>query len=278
MHPYDVLNLPKNATIEEIKSRYKELARENHPDKLHGCEEEEKRRREEYFKQVTVAYQVIMDSLKKDEWNHDRQDTHDTDYWKQIWAEVEKRDIWSFMNNIFKDVATKYIHKKRHEIRLDVTLEDVVCAREKKLRLFLQGVVEPVFTTLNCKEYPVFTFTYISQDNTSHIVTVNLVLAEHKQYDTDDEGNLYYDGMITLQEYIRGVNLQIPYLDGSKMEVHIEPFVNLEEPIVIEGKGILNGDLHIHVRIAPIAKQKWSLLHENDQSMFLGVLEVLNKI
>jgi len=275
MNPYEVLNLPKNASIEEIKSRYKELARENHPDKLHGCSVEEKSRREEYFKQVTVAYHVIMDSLKQDEWNADRQKSHDSEYWKKIWAEVEKRDIWGFMNNIFKDVATKYIHKKSHEVRLDITLEDIACEREKKLRLFLQGVVEPVFVTINCKEYPEFHFTYQSQDNTVHVVTVHMTLKEHDSYDVDDELNLYYTYEITLKEFIEGASIQIPYLDGSSISLSVEPFTNLNEPNVITGKGLNKGNLYVQICIAPILKHKWETLGGDEKAIFLGAL---NKI
>ena len=53
---YDILGLSKNATFEEIKSKYKSLAQQHHPDK--GGDPE-------LFKQIKNAYDVLSDPLRR---------------------------------------------------------------------------------------------------------------------------------------------------------------------------------------------------------------------
>src|SRR4051812_20364909 len=56
---YEVLSLSKNATEAEIKSAYRKLARQHHPDvdKSEGAAER--------FKEVSEAYQVLSDPSKR---------------------------------------------------------------------------------------------------------------------------------------------------------------------------------------------------------------------
>ncbi|MEN6510928.1 MAG: DnaJ domain-containing protein, partial [Chloroherpetonaceae bacterium] len=53
---YKVLGVSKNATLEEIKAAYKELAKKYHPDK-----NKQDPKAEEKFKEINEAYQVLSD-------------------------------------------------------------------------------------------------------------------------------------------------------------------------------------------------------------------------
>ena len=57
---YDILEISKNATKAEIKSAYKRLAREHHPDVAKNKDEAEKR-----FKEINEAYRVLSDPEKR---------------------------------------------------------------------------------------------------------------------------------------------------------------------------------------------------------------------
>jgi DnaJ-class molecular chaperone len=50
---YDTLNLPKNASFEQIKKQYRKLSLEHHPDRCNG--------NEEMFKKISEAYQQLSD-------------------------------------------------------------------------------------------------------------------------------------------------------------------------------------------------------------------------
>lgn len=57
---YATLNVPKNASPDDIKKAFKRLAVENHPDKHQGCKEKEER-----FKQINQAYSILSDPQKR---------------------------------------------------------------------------------------------------------------------------------------------------------------------------------------------------------------------
>ncbi|MFM7145752.1 MAG: DnaJ domain-containing protein, partial [Actinomycetales bacterium] len=64
---YAILGVDKKATAEEIKKRYRKLARELHPDKNPGDAAAEER-----FKQVSEAYDVLSDDTKRTEYDEAR--------------------------------------------------------------------------------------------------------------------------------------------------------------------------------------------------------------
>ncbi|MCX8000697.1 MAG: DnaJ domain-containing protein, partial [Leptospiraceae bacterium] len=57
---YEILGVSKNATDEEIKKAYRQLAIKYHPDKNKGNKEAE-----EKFKEATEAYEVLRDPQKR---------------------------------------------------------------------------------------------------------------------------------------------------------------------------------------------------------------------
>ncbi len=64
---YKVLGIDKKATADEIKKKYRSLARDLHPDKNQGDAA-----REEKFKAVSEAYDILSDSKKRAEYDEAR--------------------------------------------------------------------------------------------------------------------------------------------------------------------------------------------------------------
>ena len=65
---YTVLAVPRNATEDQIRQRFRELARTRHPDRFQGVEKE---RAEKEFQEITQAFNVLVDP--------ERRRRHDTD-------------------------------------------------------------------------------------------------------------------------------------------------------------------------------------------------------
>ncbi|MCD6123116.1 MAG: DnaJ domain-containing protein [Spirochaetales bacterium] len=58
---YKILGVSRDASIEEIKTAYRKLATENHPDKVANLGEEFVKLAEEKFKVIQEAYQEIRE-------------------------------------------------------------------------------------------------------------------------------------------------------------------------------------------------------------------------
>lgn len=59
---YNVLAVPRNATEDQIRQRFRELARTRHPDRFHGAEKE---RAEKEFQEITQAFNVLVDPERR---------------------------------------------------------------------------------------------------------------------------------------------------------------------------------------------------------------------
>lgn len=66
MNPYQELDLASTATKEEVKQRYRELAKKYHPDRFKKKTDSERKAAEEKFKKIQEAYQVIVEGPKQD--------------------------------------------------------------------------------------------------------------------------------------------------------------------------------------------------------------------
>ncbi len=64
---YKVLGVDKKAPADEIKKKYRALARDLHPDKTKGDAA-----KEEKFKAVSEAYEILSDAKKRAEYDEAR--------------------------------------------------------------------------------------------------------------------------------------------------------------------------------------------------------------
>ncbi|MBW1696874.1 MAG: J domain-containing protein [Deltaproteobacteria bacterium] len=60
--PYEVLGVPRDATQEEIKKAYRQLANKYHPDKVEHLGDEFKKLAETRFKEIEAAYRELTKS------------------------------------------------------------------------------------------------------------------------------------------------------------------------------------------------------------------------
>jgi molecular chaperone DnaJ len=150
---YDILGVKKNATLDEIKKAYRELALRYHPDRV---PHEQKKEAEEKFKEISEAYAVLSDSQKRalyDQYGHAGIDQ------KYAYEDIFKgadfgsvfQDLGDFglggglFDEIFSDLgfdifggrgrprAARARRGRDLEITIDITLEEAAGGAEKTI-------------------------------------------------------------------------------------------------------------------------------------------------
>ena len=108
MNYYELLDVPVNATTDEIKKHYRKYALLHHPDK--GGDPEK-------FKEIQIAYETLMDPIKRHQYDMDisgtnytfTQDDYDMifKYYNSFINSVEVRLMMSLFYSVPKDVRSK---------------------------------------------------------------------------------------------------------------------------------------------------------------------------
>jgi hypothetical protein len=164
MHEYEILGLNPNATKDEIKKAYKEIAITCHPDKLmHITDEVEKEKRIDKFKKATIAYNKLSGSSAQEDI-----DINDDSFWaSDIFMDVAKMFInnnirpKAYYNPVEKSIEERIVHK----VKLDVSYIDILNNTKKKVRLILVDIQDPIFIDIYCGKFPQVTKQYIDDDD-----------------------------------------------------------------------------------------------------------------
>ncbi len=109
-NPYSVLGLTKTATQSDIKSAYRKLARQNHPDLHQGDTKAEER-----FKEIQSAYQLLSDEDKRNQFDRGQIDAEGNPTFRSGGFGGQRRSGGGFggagaganFHDIFKDFANQ---------------------------------------------------------------------------------------------------------------------------------------------------------------------------
>ena len=156
---YEVLGVSKNAAADEIKKAYRNLALKYHPDRVPA---ERKKEAEERFKEISEAYEVLIDSQKRsnyDQYGHSGvegafkqggftwQDFHHFDDIKNIFGEFDLSDLFKgfgFGGDVFGEEFGTTTRRRAQglqrrgadlEYSLEIEFEEAAFGAEKTLTI-----------------------------------------------------------------------------------------------------------------------------------------------
>ncbi|MBW7887410.1 MAG: molecular chaperone DnaJ [Bacteroidetes bacterium] len=140
---YEILGIPKNSSVDDIKKAYRKLALQYHPDRNPNNKEAE-----EKFKEATEAYEVLSDQQKRqryDTYGHEGmrggQDFHQYRDINDIFSTFGDIFGGSIFEEMFGGSSRRRGPKQTGEqgsdlrIRLKLSLEEISTGIEKKLKI-----------------------------------------------------------------------------------------------------------------------------------------------
>ena len=140
--PYDVLGVGRNATADEIKKAYRQMAIKHHPDKNPGDKAAEDR-----FKEAASAYEILSDPDKKakfDRFGHNAPGGFGGGGFQGGGMNME--DIFSQFGDIFgggfsgggfgqRGRGQRVVKGSNLRVRMKLTLEEIADGVDKQLKL-----------------------------------------------------------------------------------------------------------------------------------------------
>tara|TARA_B110000259_G_C13955215_1_gene378448 strand:- start:84 stop:1037 length:954 start_codon:yes stop_codon:yes gene_type:complete len=299
-----------NYTREDIKSIYKKIALECHPDKLCNIKDANiKNTKIEKFKNASIAYKKALEdfenygSLTNDfnnfEYNFDdlgkdfdMYKDMDCNFWNDIYDNFfsNKDEI----EKTFIDVAKMFLNKGirnrkyynpstsiiKHSIVLPISYYDLINTKKKKLQIILKGVTEPFNISILCKkEFPCLTRQYIDDDGIEHEIEIKMILSKNSPekpkykhvFNNDGKIDLIATVNINLYEYLSGTTKVINYIDGNYINIEILP-LNLDK-IILENKGLLGGAMIVNIKYVNIEALEWDKLSNENKTELLNILK-----
>ena len=102
---YQVLGVTQDADFDEIKSKYRKLAMKYHPDRNQGD-----KKAEEKFKEISEAYEILSDSVKRKEYDNMYSRGNSTE---QKFKQKSKSATGNFNPNEFKNMFDNYFSEEK---------------------------------------------------------------------------------------------------------------------------------------------------------------------
>jgi DnaJ-class molecular chaperone len=301
--PYAVLGISPGATREEIKQAYHRLAKLHHPDRWSGkaISPEELHHHQETFKNITVAYHLLMDaepsSAASPSWD---------DLWKRMEDVLKRRHVLEPLSHFLKMTfhqlrrpkESPTVSSHEHSFTIPVTLEDIHQGKRKKVRLLLKNDPEPIYLSVMCDRYPSYETSVIRPDGTTHTLTlvlypkihptytVDYVAADEEPVDDTSGFNLYRAIPMSLMDFFQGKHIEWLHLDGHSEHHWIPPFLGGETDGIDIGysnlwkklpqKGLMGkGDLYLTLEWRFPSESQWIALTPAEKDAFILILKHL---
>jgi hypothetical protein len=305
------LGISPEATREDIKQAYHRLAKLHHPDRWSGkaVSPEELHQHQEAFKNITVAYHLLMDTDHSSERSF--HSSHSSASWDDLWKRMEdvlkRRHVLEPLSHFLKMTFHQLRRPKEdkeaptstreHSFTIPVSLEDIHLGKRKKVRLLLKHDPEPIYLSVMCDRYPSYETTVIRPNGTTHTLTLMLYPKTHLTYTVDyvasdeeavDETsgfNLYRAIPMTLLDYVQGKHVEWIHVDGNPEHHWIPPFLGNEVAAEIgysalwkklPNRGLAGkGDLYLTLDWRLPAETHWESLSSADKDAFILILQRL---
>jgi molecular chaperone DnaJ len=247
---YKVLGVDKKAAADEIKKKYRALARDLHPDKTKGDAA-----KEEKFKAVSEAYEILSDAKKRSEYDEARSlferggfrapqgggfqggDFHD------VFGGGNPQDIFA---NLFGNAARRGPRKGQDlQTEATITFRESVFGTTLDLRLATdrgqaQNISARVPTGVNDGAKIRVKGKGAQGEAGPGDLFIQLHVKPHPIFSRKGE-NLTMTLPVTFAEAALGADIKVPTMAGDDVTVRIAPGTPNGRTLRVKGRGIVKG-------------------------------------
>ena len=248
---YKILGVGKNATNDEIKKKYRSLARELHPDKTKGD-----LALEEKFKAVSEAYDILSDSKKRAEYDEARslferggfrapqggQNFQGGDF-SDIFGGGNPQDIFS---NLFGGGARRGPRKGQDlQTESSITFKEAAFGTTLELRLSTDGgpsqnITARVPAGVNDGAKIRVKGKGAPGEAGPGDLFILLHVKPHTIFSRKGE-NILLNLPVTFVEATLGADIKVPTLSGDDVTVRIAPGTPNGRTLRVKGRGVTKG-------------------------------------
>jgi molecular chaperone DnaJ len=245
---YAILGVDKKADGATIKKKYRQLARELHPDKTKGD-----RKLEDRFKEVSEAYDILSDDKKRAEYDQARE-MFKSGAFRQGTSQFsgDFSDLFNGGGDIFSQIfGGRRGPRKGADVQASITLSfrDSIFGKEVDLKPNLTvripaGISDGGKVRVKGRGEP-------GEAGPGDLyVVVNVV--PHPVFTRKGE-NIHLTVPVTFSEAALGADIPVPTLEGDEVKVRIAPGTPNGKTFRVKGrgvkKGINAGDLMVSIEV-----------------------------
>ncbi len=301
---YEVLGVPKTATEKEIKTVYRRLAKEHHPDLHQG---DAKKAAEEKFKLISEAYEVLGDPEKRAKYDQlgrnwqngqdfqpppdmsgaryqhvDLDDLSDfSDFFStlfgQEFAGSRGRSRQSFQHDPF---GQREFKGSTVEAEIGLSIEDLMNGAEKEIQIDTGHNLRTVKVKIPAKSAPgtILRLKGLGGRGTggqAGDLLLHIQALPHSTWRLTDQFDLEGDLTIYPEQAVLGDKVSVPTPDGM-IQVKIKPGIRSGQKLRLKDRGFKRkngtlGDLFIKIRIDLPATQS-----EAEIGLYKKIFELRN--
>lgn len=247
LDPYATLGVSQSATLEEIKSAYKKLARKHHPDLNPGNKEAEK-----IFKDVASAYALIGTKEAKEKFDRGETDEQKQQMYEEYMKNQNQRQrhyyrdtqganarysssFEGFDDDLFSQFFGGSRGKQDEEYQMEVDFLDAASGREKTITL-PGGKKLQVKIPAGIREGQKLKFAGLGENGD---VYIRISIAPSGEFRR--EGNdIYSEVPISLFEAMNGAEVNVKTIDGQ-VTLKVPPGISSGAKLRIKEKGAGSG-------------------------------------
>lgn len=278
---YSILGVDPAADAASIKTAYRQLAKENHPDLKPNDQVAEAR-----FKEINEAYETLKDPTKRSQYDAQRLSPHSRANWSnrpeasyQSWNFTGDVDIDSIIRDLHGARANRgfYSDVKNRDIILNysITLEEAFHGKEADIRYNISGHPTQEFKfKIPIGVHDGVRLRFQGRGDTSVAgvapgdLYIRINIIPHSSFIRMNY-NLHTSITIDYLDAILGCDREIQTIEGSKIKMRVPAGISPGQHLRAQGKGMplsngTRGDLMIEIVIKskPLSEEQRKLIEE----------------